>query len=135
MSTDHEKLYLDLLLKAHHQASQDFDKLLLTLAAGALALSITFFDKIAPKPARSIGWAFEGWAILTLCLFLSLLSFATSRAGLSRRIAQPGGDSEKHKLNGWEKATTALNLSATVLLGAGITFLIIFARFNLRGRR
>lgn len=38
------------LLKAHHTATQDYDKAVFTLAGGALGISLAFVRDIAPKP-------------------------------------------------------------------------------------
>jgi len=39
-----------ILIDSERETAQQFDKAILTLAAGALALSITFINQIAPEP-------------------------------------------------------------------------------------
>jgi len=52
--------YRDWLVKAHHTASQDFDRAVMTLAGGGLGISIAFVRDIAPHPVHkwmlAIGW-------------------------------------------------------------------------------
>ena len=68
------KTYLDerrLLIEAEQKGAQQFDKAILTLTAGALAISLTFIKNIAPHP--------KAWTIIFLALawftfIVSLLS-------------------------------------------------------------
>jgi hypothetical protein len=136
---ERERIYLDHLLKTHHQASQDFDKLLVLLASGALGLSVTFFDKIAPKPAEAIGWAVAAWSLLAVSLLSSLFSLISSRKTIRLRIdaeftddvtAQEKIDKEADDSGA---NTRRLDVAAVLLLVAGLAALIVFAKCNLGG--
>ena len=60
------------------QANQ-FDKAILTLAAGALALSLTFIKEIAPTPDElTIRLLAISWGCYIVSIFLTLSSFHTS---------------------------------------------------------
>lgn len=48
------------LRQADHTASRDFDKAIMTLAAGALGVSIAFVHDIAPDPVH-VSWL--GWGL------------------------------------------------------------------------
>src|SRR5262245_8526451 len=54
-----EEVYLDerkLLVDLEQKSADQHDKAILTLAAGGLALSITFLEKIAPNPRPDTLW-------------------------------------------------------------------------------
>jgi hypothetical protein len=55
------------LAEKHHAASQDYDKAVMTLAGGALGLSLAFVKDIAPDPEDT--WALVGaWALFAASL-------------------------------------------------------------------
>ncbi len=62
------------LLQADHAASRDFDKAIMTLAAGALGVSIAFVHDVAPHPVR-VAWLGWAWGLFAASLVLILLSF------------------------------------------------------------
>jgi hypothetical protein len=71
------KEYLDerkVLLEGRSNAIRSLEKTLVTLSAGALALSITFLHDIAPHP-RQIGWMIASWSLLFFSLLLMLVVF------------------------------------------------------------
>jgi hypothetical protein len=76
--------YRDWLVKAHHVASQDFDKALMALSGGALGISLAFIHDVALHPHRK-GWLEVSWGSLAASLLLILVSFLTSQSALSPR--------------------------------------------------
>ena len=123
--------YRDWLVKAHHTASQDFDRAVMTLAGGGLGISIAFVRDIAPHPVHK--WMLAiGWLAFTLslvCVFVSLLtSQATSLRMIEDMDAQrdPG---ERFDMPGW--ATDLLNRLAATFLVLGVGFVVLFALYNL----
>src|SRR6202035_1718186 len=71
---EERKEYLEerkLLIDLQNQACQSFDKTVITLAGGALGLSITFIQQIAPHPSLAtlpfLAWA---WGSLVLALLV-----------------------------------------------------------------
>lgn len=74
-----------LLIDLHNQACQSSDKTVILLTGGALGLSITFIQQIAPHPSRvtlpMLAWA---WGVLVLALLVILLSLFTSQVGMQR---------------------------------------------------
>lgn len=86
-SQDNNKLkynvYLEerkLLIDAEREGSRSFDKAVLTLAAGALGLSVTFVDKIAPVPQATILWLLvASWIFFGFSIIVTLSSFITSQ--------------------------------------------------------
>ena len=64
-----------------------FDKMVTALSGGALALSITFLEKIAPEP---ITWTLyilgTSWFLLVVSLLLNLSTLAESQNALQQKI-------------------------------------------------
>lgn len=56
-----------LLVEAHRKASEAYDKAVMSLAGGALAISITFVHEVAPKPSHK-HWLAVSWGLLALSL-------------------------------------------------------------------
>ena len=67
--------------------SKSFDKYVLTLASGALALSLTFIEKIVPHPdANTISILIGAWAAFGLSILLTLVSFLFSQKACRKNI-------------------------------------------------
>lgn len=81
--------YLDerrLLIEGELDASSRLDKSLLTLSAGALGLSLTFWQYIAPDPAPDTIWRLGvSWAWFALAILLMIVSFWTSQLAFRRQ--------------------------------------------------
>ena len=75
------------LLAASLQISERYDKWMLFLSGGALALSLTFIEKIAPHPWP---WSFVilllAWILLIIAVLLELHALATSQRALTEQI-------------------------------------------------
>ena len=70
-----------LLIDAEREGSRSFDKAILTLAADALGLSITFVDKIAPLPQATTLWLLvASWISFGFSIIVILSSFITSQS-------------------------------------------------------
>ena len=110
------------------QADQ-FDKAILTLAAGALALSLTFIKEIAPTPdGLTINLLAWSWGCFVSSVSLTLLSCHTSVCAYRRldhilnlQQSQPDTDVSILK-NHWVTTTLALNLAslAVFVVGTGL---------------
>lgn len=77
----------DGLRDASLQISERYDKWMLFLSGGALALSVTFIEKIAPHPRP---WSFVillfAWALLIIAVVLELHALATSQRALTEQV-------------------------------------------------
>lgn len=60
----------DALREDARQSGERYDKAVLSLAGGALALSVTFLEKIAPHP---FAWSYALLAIAWVCLIVAIL--------------------------------------------------------------
>lgn len=110
------------------KASESFDRMVITLAGGALGLTVTFIHDIAPRP-RLLWAIYTGWALLAASLLLILLSFLTSIAAHDQIIEQV--DEYVASVRRPRRWTTWLNRSAAVLLVVGVGFVVLFACYNL----
>lgn len=118
------------LVKADYDASRDFDKAIMTLAAGALGLSIAFVHDLAPRP-EAVPLLAIAWLMFAGSLLAILLSFLFSQSALRREITAidegellptPGGTPGK--------VTFCLNISRAAFLIFGVVSFVVFAMIN-----
>ncbi|MDE1889230.1 MAG: hypothetical protein KGJ87_07580 [Planctomycetota bacterium] len=123
------------LIGAERETAQQFDKAILTLAAGALALSITFIKQIAPHPkSQSIYFLIAAWTFFSLSILSTLISFLKSQDACRRqreildqdRLSKPHDN--KNSAANW---TNRFNWLSIVFFISGIISLIIFSVFNI----
>jgi hypothetical protein len=125
-----QRAWREWLVQAHHGASQDFDKAVFTLSGGALAISLAFLRDIAPTPSHE--WALAtAWALLTSSLVLIFISLLTSQAAILRQIKQLDSAATERRSSFFGRATAALNGCAAAAGVIGVTFLVLFAFYNL----
>jgi hypothetical protein len=136
------KVYLEerkQLITAERDTAQQFDKAILTLAAGALALSITFINQIAPQPKPySIYCLIIAWSFFCLSLLSTLISFLTSQAAcrkqrdlLDEEISKNSKKSTNTEENNAALWTDKLNKLSIAFFILGVMFLIVFSAINL----
>lgn len=120
------------------QADQ-FDKAILTLAAGALALSLTFLKEIVPTPNRLIiELLVASWGCFIASVCLTLFScqtsvFAHQRLDQILNIQQSKPDTDVRSLrNHWVWVTTCLNLLSLVVFVSGTVLLSCSAYHGLK---
>src|ERR1043165_9448078 len=81
--------YLDThksLVSGEERSADHFDKNILTLAAGAIAISLVFLEKIIQHPkASSLVYLYCSWVGLIVSLLATLISFLTSQAAYRRQ--------------------------------------------------
>lgn len=130
------KIYAEerkILIEAEKETAQQFDKYVLTLAAGALALSITFINQIAPKPIPSSLWVLLlAWSLFSLSILSTLLSLLTSQRACRRQIEileqRLKGQEGENRYAWW---TIFLNRASIGLFVSGTFALIIFTGINM----
>jgi hypothetical protein len=119
------------LRQAHHQASRDFDKAVMTLSAGALGVSIAFVNNVAPHSTETI-WLGAAWVAFAMSLLLILGSFLASQHALLYEMRLPTDASASRRIGGvWGTATAVLNWTSAIALVKGVVALIIFALYNI----
>ncbi len=138
------KVYLEerkSLIESKFEEARLFDKAILTLAAGALGLSLTFVRQIAPQPDS---WTkpilAASWGSFSLSLLCTLISFLTSQYACSKQIEILEGNNsetdanskEEHTVhNRWGACTRKLNWASIVSFIIGAILLSIFGIANL----
>ncbi len=119
------------LLDAHAKLSEEFPKMLLLMSGGALGLSVTFLEKLAPKPRTHTGWLLVAWALLVICLIAVvasvLLSMSAVRAILDQWEAHILGRNVATLRTKW---VARLNVVAGGAVVAGLAVLALFAFLN-----
>ncbi|MBI4823181.1 MAG: hypothetical protein HY805_02990 [Nitrospirae bacterium] len=134
------KVYLrKLLIEAERETAQQFDKAILTLAAGALALSITFIKQIAPDPKPVSKYFLLGaWIFFCLSMLSTLISFLTSQKAcrnardiLDEEISHNDKQHNTTKENKATSWTNRLNYFSIGFFIFGVIFLIVFSAINL----
>jgi hypothetical protein len=124
-----------------YQGAAAFDRTLIALASGGIALSITFLNVFGPSPAIT-PTLLTAWIALVASILLTVLSMATSRWSVHAEIAAVD-DLIKHPISLLEKpkrnealprraqwlawTTIALSVAAGVAFVAGLIALICFA--------
>jgi len=123
------------LITAEKESSQYFDKAILTLAAGALGLSLTFIDKIAPSPKGCTVYILGvAWFFFCTSMLSTLISFLTSQSACRKQreiLENEFFNKDRPKQNTAATITNVLNWIAIVLFILGVLFLITFSFINL----
>jgi hypothetical protein len=121
--------YRQTLVEAHQKSSEAYDKAVMTLAGGALAISITFVHNVGPHP-KDKGWLAWSWGLLGLSLLLIFASFLASQQTILREIKKRDGKPVwSWDMPGW--ATSLLNLFSGGAFIGGVACLVQFAWFNI----
>jgi hypothetical protein len=136
--TDADATYQQLLEECESQASADFDKTTVTLAGGALGVSMAFLKDIAPEPLPwSVWWLLApAWGFLVLSLLSIFCSQMTSMESMRHELQCLKGLRKPGALagGGWRTWTYRFNYTALVTCVLGIGLLSAFAIVNIGSR-
>ncbi len=117
---------------------KEFDKAILTLSAGALALSITFVKEIAGGRAAALvlHYIAVGWAFFTAAIILNIISYYLSWKDTTlevRRIDSCMLENKPYNYarNHYRTITSALNVIAFICFLCGVGFVGLFSYSNL----
>ena len=75
----------ELLIKIESEMSKSFDKAMITLSAGALALSITFIDKLIASIVVGKVYLVLSWIGFVVALMSILISFLLSQSAFRKQ--------------------------------------------------
>ena len=124
------------LIEVEHSSSDQHDKAALTLSAGALGLSVTFLEKIAPAPTPCTSWlVLLAWLCFIGSITSALASFHFSQIACRKqreildelyRSRNPDVD----QLNRFSAWTEKFNYSSFGLFIVGVLILTLFAWLN-----
>jgi len=118
-----------------NKSTDDFEKQLSFISAGALALSITFMDKLVVNLSQSsCRWLLvTGWALLAFTLILNLISHLISAHLHNKTLKeiQENDDSYYAKAHKRNKRISFVNYISIITLILGLFSIIIFSSLNL----
>ena len=129
------------LIADAYRAHEHYDKTIIALSGGALGVSLVFaLDIVGANAGHGWLWLLGAWALWTLSLSATLLSYYTSfqanwheiqdcrrlRRGEAVRAIVPGG--------WWNTWTLRLNPAAGVLFVLGVVSEAVFVFVNVRGK-
>lgn len=133
MANEDLKNYRDFLMKADHQASLNYDKAVITLAGGALGISITFLKDIVPSPSpESKIFLYISWISLAISLASILVSYLFSMESLRKAMRQVDDGTIHTRTAGgfYTSLTVCLRILASVAFLVGVIGFIWFALSN-----
>jgi len=121
-----------------------YEKLQSLIAGGALAVSVTFLEKIAPAPSADSRWfALVGWGALGVSLLASLFAVAEGQNALQWKIKSldaeigrrlyPEAFTEEvsQPVNPYSARVARANIVSRVCTALGLICLIAFAFLNI----
>jgi hypothetical protein len=128
------------LVEAEKTTADHFDNNILTLAAGALGISLVFLEKIAPEPnPKTLIYLYLAWASLVSSLLIILSSQLTGQYAYRRardlledEFFPEENKENRKKGNRWGRTTQILNWASIVAFIVGVTALALFSIQNVR---
>lgn len=138
---DDKKLLADLtaeIRKRQVSSSENFDKSVLTLSSGGLAVSLGFLKDFLPIDKSIWAWAlYTSWGALTIATVVTMLSFLASARALDYQqeagqlYYQRGDDSKIHG-NPWDRVVIWMNRLSGASFIAGVILTTLFVAINLQ---
>ena len=126
--------YWQELVRGVVDASKEVDKLVTTLAGGALGLSLVFIRDLAPNPTAT--WTLVvSWASLSVALLATLTSLVASGVAYESILAELHAGTSVDEVNINPKSAKVTRFLARLSVGAltvGVGFLVSFAFVNLQ---
>jgi hypothetical protein len=134
----------DAAFRAHLQTSEangwnHFDDVVFRLAAGGIALSLTFLSLMKTPGRRATILVFIAWGSWAVALMAILWSIITAQAGLRSQIARWDSgdyyaagvqDVDHHATGVVGRLTPWLNHVAAIACALGLVFFVVFAFLN-----
>jgi len=126
--------------KTIEKSEDDFEKKITQISAGALALSITFIDKIVDIPNAKYFWILIlGWILLALTLSINLISILVSRKLNMRTLNEIDIETDREVIyeNIKKRNTTIRNLDliSLIKLLLGIFLIVLFSSININNKK
>ena len=126
--------YRKLLVAAEQKSQEDFDKTVLSLSGGALAISFAFLkDIVGPQPIVQSCFLLVAWFAWAFSTFSVLISYYLSHLALRRAIGQVDDGTISQQTPGGAFAcwTAILNATGAVFFLVGVCCITVFAVANL----
>ena len=133
MNNDLKTEYRDELGQARQSSQNAYDKSIISLSGGALAISLFFVrDLIGDKGPVSpdlLVWSWKAWAFSLMAV---VASFYLSQMSFSKAIDQIDSGEKINRIGGWAtRATHIANTLSGIFFVIGIIFFLNFASKNL----
>jgi hypothetical protein len=133
-SDSEEKSDRDILQRIKEKSEDDFEKNITYISAGALAISLTFLEKIIPvKESTQTYLVIVSWALLVLTLLSNLLSHQYSSYIIDKTINDVDNKAKK-SIKNWERRTKKIriwNILNVIGVMIGIGLFVIFVSINI----
>ena len=132
---DHLIEYRKFLVEAERRSQEQYDKAVLSLSGGALAISFAFLkDYLADRQPSLVCFLFAAWVCWGFSATAILASFFTSGLALKGAVSQVDARTiyTLHVGGFASRVTAFLNAAAGVLFLLGVIAAAIFASSNLR---
>ena len=131
MSKNNDDKYLDKIYEAYFESAKQFDKNILYIASGALAISFSFIkDIVNLKDSICNFILIISWIDLAIVILLSLISHYISKQALNEKL-KFFYHKKQPKANKLNSIVIILNISMIILLILGIIILVTFVGINL----
>ncbi|HLG58128.1 MAG TPA: hypothetical protein VI485_22465 [Vicinamibacterales bacterium] len=115
----------------------EFDKAVLALSAGGLALSISFIGELVPStPPSVLPVLYSSWLLYAICMMSTLLSFLFSQAAFDRELQLIDDhylrfDNRVHDATNRPAAVVKwLNYVSCAALMVAVALTVVFASFS-----
>ncbi|MBP1646539.1 MAG: hypothetical protein H6Q16_2117 [Bacteroidetes bacterium] len=134
--SDYSDEYRDKIQEIVSKSEDDFDKKILTIASGALAISFSFISFLVS--INNCKWLLIiGWFLLIICIFTNLFSHLSSKRNAQKTIEDLDNgkpedeDNVRCNIIKRNKRINLINLLSVIFLLVGVLLIIIFAAINL----
>lgn len=128
--------YRELLQLTAQESQRSYDQTVIALSGGALGISISFLDKVAPAPvAIAKPLLIASWIAWTLSLAAMLFSFFASTRALNEAIVCVDKGQTVPIDTGWDRVTTWANAGGGLLLVIGVVCFLVFSTINFLQRK
>jgi hypothetical protein len=115
-------------LENRKSSEQEYDKLIVALAGGGLALTIGFVkDLMQLTKSAYLGWLLTCWALFALCLLTNLWSHWLAKQAFDAYLREDPLTLQNHK-KWWVEVA---NVSCFVFVAAGTLAFVLFVFLNL----
>lgn len=127
------------LIEAKQEAARSYDRAILTLSSGAIALSITFLQFITPTKL-SLWFLYASWFGFAVAIGFIVVSFLASQRATEVEIEhldewyEQGTTLADQPANPYTRRIRYLNRTAAAAFLAGVILFGLFAGFNAHGR-
>jgi hypothetical protein len=126
--------YRNHLIQASQKSQEDYDKTIVALSGGGLAITMAFLDRfLTLGEAKLLILIVTSWVCWGTSLLVTLWSFYASTRALKRAIDQLDAGRIREERPGGKMSvlTGILNVAGGILFVVGVLLVVIFALFNI----